>query len=205
MNKLGSEHDKMVLKWKNDLEGRQGSGKGVTEGNEFSIDESDELSSDDDNDLNCVNYMACDVASSPKANRYIITGDNLDKTLKPRFMTIEHQTQSLHYFHAYAGLNCLSFDNLTEDVPTSRLLRSLNPGDFLPSLDDCKKLRDNYAVLMARVICKNLKAFESFKDCVPEHIIHKYSTAMAKKSVTVSIIVRSMHCIIYIYCAYRYH
>ena len=102
-------------------------------------------------------------------------------------MTIEHQTQSLHYFHAYAALNHLSFGDLTEDVPTSRLLRSLNPGDFLPSLDDCEKLRDNYAVLMARVICENLKAFASFKACVPKHIMHKYSTAMAKKSVTVSI------------------
>ena len=62
VNKLGSEHDKMVLKWKNDLEGRQGSGKGITEDNKTSIDESDELSSDDNDDSNCVNYMACDVA-----------------------------------------------------------------------------------------------------------------------------------------------
>jgi len=109
--------------------------------------------------------------------------DNLDKSIQPRFMTMD---QSLHYFHSYAALNRISFNDLTEDIPTSRLLRSLNAGDFLPSLEDCKKFQDNYTVLMARVICKNLKAFESFKDCAPKHIMHKYSTQMAKKSVTIS-------------------
>ena len=189
VKKIGNGHDKMVLKWRNDLEGRHGPREVATEDVESSCDESDKLSSDNDDDSNnCVNYIACvDDVTPPKTNRYIITGDNLDKSIKPKFMTIEHQTQSLHYFHAYAALNRLSFGDLTEDVPTSRLLRSLNPGDFLPSLDDCEKLRDNYAVLMARVICENLKAFASFKACVPKHIMHKYSTAMAKKSVTVNI------------------
>ena len=41
-------------------------------------------------------------------------------------------------------------------------------------------------MLMARIICENLMTFTSFNDCVPKHIMHKYSTAMAKKSVTVS-------------------
>ena len=142
VNKIGNGHDKMVLKWKNDLEGG-GSLIDVTTEDIETIDESDVSSSDEDSNNHCVNYMTCvDDVSPPKGSRYIITGDNLDKSIKPRYMTIEHQTQSLHYFHAYAALNRLSFGGLTEDVPTSRLLRSLNPGDFLPSLDDCEKLRE---------------------------------------------------------------
>ena len=33
-----------------------------------------------------------------------IVGDNLDKTIKPRDMRSNHQSQSLHYFNLYAAL-----------------------------------------------------------------------------------------------------
>ena len=50
-----------------------------------------------------------DDESSDGKSRFIITGDNLDKNIKPRFMTVDHQTQSLHCFHAFAALNHSSF------------------------------------------------------------------------------------------------
>lgn len=100
-------------------------------------------------------------------------------------MTLEHQTKSLHYFHAYAALSCIDFTSLSEETPTSRLLRSLDTAAFLPSVADCQVLRD-YVVLSARVICDTLTAFSSFKECVPKHILHKYSANMSKKSVVIS-------------------
>ena len=65
--------------------------------------ESDSLDSSDDNstDHYCINCMAFIDNPKAKANRYTITGDNLDKSIQPRFMTMDHQTQSLHYFHSY--------------------------------------------------------------------------------------------------------
>lgn len=33
---------------------------------------------------------------------YKLVGDNIDKSVKPREMRIDHQTHSLHYFHTYA-------------------------------------------------------------------------------------------------------
>ena len=49
---------------------------------------------------------------------YIIVGDNLDKTINPRFMTVAHQRQSVHYFHSYAVLDRIeSISALTADKP----------------------------------------------------------------------------------------
>ena len=101
-------------------------------------------------------------------------------------MTIEHQTKSLHYFHAYASLNRIDLTGVSEELPSPGAIRNLEISAFLPSVDDCQKLRDNYVVLFSCVICETLTAFSSFRDCVPKYITHKYSTEMSTKSVTVS-------------------
>ena len=33
---------------------------------------------------------------------YIVVGDNIDKNVTPRDMTVGNQVKSLHYFHSYA-------------------------------------------------------------------------------------------------------
>ena len=89
-------------------------------------------------------------------------------------MRIEYQTKPLHYFHAYAALNRIDFTGLS-DLPVDCYVRNLETLAFLPSVADCQALRDNYIVLFARVICDTLTAFSSICDCVPKHILHKYS------------------------------
>lgn len=193
VKKLGHHHDNQVYKWKRDL-GRGVNAEVADYGTVASDSESlatdGESVNNEDLNHNAIDYNSFVTSDdhSVATNRYIITGDNLDKTIKPRFMTINHQTQSLHYFHAYAALNRISFSGLSEDTPTSRLLRSLSASIFLPSLNDCQKLRNNYVVLVARVICSTLKTFGSFQSYIPKHILHKYSTAMSTKSVTVCFI-----------------
>ena len=55
--------------------------------------------------------------SSEKVRRVkIIVGDNIDKTVHTRFMRVDKQGSSLHYFHAYAAQD--RFDlTMSEDVP----------------------------------------------------------------------------------------
>ena len=38
-----------------------------------------------------------------------LVGDNLDKTVKPRDMCVDHLPQSLHYFNIYAVLDTIDF------------------------------------------------------------------------------------------------
>lgn len=58
-----------------------------------------------------------DVQSTTKKRSFIVVGDNWDKTINPRFMTMEHQRQSLHYFHAYAAQDRIDFSSLSTDTP----------------------------------------------------------------------------------------
>lgn len=175
------------MKWKNALKGRCSI---VTASHDHEDqDECNELgnSGDDFTDDECADFVPMNNdENSDGKRRYIITANNLDKNIKPRFMTVDHQIQSLHCFHSFAALNHISSADLSEDVPTSRFLRGLSASAFLPSLGDCQKLCENYIILVVWAMYKNLKAFSSFQDYVPKHILHQHSNAMAKKSVTVS-------------------
>ena len=57
--------------------------------------------------LSCSDLFGHDGSAIPMPNSlktYKIIGDNLDKNVKPsaRDMRSDHQTRSLHYYHAYA-------------------------------------------------------------------------------------------------------
>ena len=116
---------------------------------------------------------------------YILVGDNIDKTIRPRHMTMDKQTQSIHYFQFYGVQDRISFRHLPNEAPIGSV-SDLPMSTFLPDLNDCSVLRDNYATLMAREIVKKLPYFKIFEDCVPMHIHHEYTEQMCKKSVLVS-------------------
>ena len=115
---------------------------------------------------------------------YVIVGDNLDKTISPRYMRSDHQRQSIHSFHMYAALDRVNTLDLSADHPVGDI--STTPlTEFLPSPADCKVLRENDAVLLGRIVAKKL-SFRVFEDCVVSHITHKHSDVMKQKSVIVS-------------------
>ena len=116
---------------------------------------------------------------------YLIVGDNLNKTINPRYMTFEHQCQSLHYFHSYAVLDRVNCADLSSDVPVGDV-KSLSFAAFLPTPEDCSVIRYNYSVLLGRVLVEKLSFFKKFRDCIPKHIIHEHSLEMKKKSTVVS-------------------
>ena len=187
IKKLGKNHDKAVMQWKEGIEGRMS----VSTVSEQSPDDDSEasvsMSSESEESVDFMNPDDFLDGKESQQRRYILTGDNIDKNITPRDMRTDYQTQSLHYFHAYADLNRIDFTALREETPTSRLLRNLEILAFLPSVADCQALRDNYVVLFARVICDTLSTLYPFQKSVPRHILHKYSVNMSAKSVTVSL------------------
>ena len=118
-----------------------------------------------------------------------IVGDNVDKTVKTRFMRIDRQGKSLHYFHCFATQD--RFDlTMPEDypeVPTNPKLE-----DLLPSKSDITKMKSKFSIHVARILCKYMPYFaENFGDAIPEHLKHSMSSQMSLKSDVVSILV---HC-----------
>lgn len=76
-----------------------------------------------------------------------LVGDNIDKTIKPRDMWLDHQSKQLHYFQVYAVKDRINFRHLENRA------RLINPVEldlnlFLPSAEDAVTLSANYQVLI---------------------------------------------------------
>lgn len=108
--------------------------------------------------------------------------DNYDETVKPRHMRMESQSQSLHCVHAYGVVDRVNYSSLPSQRSGATNLYSL-----LPSPSDYTSLKDNFTVLISRVIVDNLTFFrDDFKRLVLRHIPHQYSAEHSKKSEVVS-------------------
>lgn len=116
---------------------------------------------------------------------YKLCGDNIDKTVRQRYMRVDSQgTLSLHYFHFYGVLDRVNLDHLS---PLPPLDVSVDPkeavGLLLPSLHDDKNLHENFITLISRILVNDVDLFKfGFSDVVNWHIPHKYSKEMSQKS-----------------------
>uniref|UniRef100_A0A1X7SP68 DUF6589 domain-containing protein n=1 Tax=Amphimedon queenslandica TaxID=400682 RepID=A0A1X7SP68_AMPQE len=127
-----------------------------------------------------------EVISEAKWNGFKLCGDNIDKTVKPRNMTISKQSQSFNYFNSYAVLDRIDMSLCSEEAP----LIDLEPdmGSILPSNDNKLSIIRNMAVLVARILVKNISFFKlHFEDAVEYHIKHKFTKEMSTKSEVVNL------------------
>lgn len=113
---------------------------------------------------------------------YKLVFDNIDKNVKPRYMRSDSQTLSLHYVQVYGVKDRIDYSSLSGEKPTQVNLYSV-----LPDTTDYDLLRKDFTILVSRIIVKYLPFFNThFKKSVVQHIPHKYSTEMCKKSEVVS-------------------
>jgi hypothetical protein len=117
---------------------------------------------------------------------YILQGDNYDTTVHARDMRMDNQNKSLHYFNTYAVKDRPDFYKLDSGhTATSKDIKCAPTSTFLPTMEDCKNIRDDY-VIVAKVLVDHLTFLHPLKKCVPSHVVHKYSSEMSKKSEIVS-------------------
>ncbi len=118
---------------------------------------------------------------------YKLVGDNIDKNIKPsaRDMRSDHQTRSLHYFHAYGVRDRIDLSQF-EDSPSLPSLKEINIHEILPSTLDTTCIRSNFCVLIARILKKYMPFFKQFGKGAVKRIRHEYSCEMGKKSEIVS-------------------
>ena len=101
--------------------------------------------------------------------RFVIVGDNIDKRVAPRNMRIDHQVKSIHYFHSYASKSLIPSNHLDSCHPQNDILR-LSPSAFVPTVEDCSAIRDNYVILVAHIIVKHM-AFFSCTCIIVKHVL----------------------------------
>ena len=129
-----------------------------------------------------------DTAGSVCIYTFKLCGDNVDKTVKVRFMRFDKGNISLHYFHSYAVLDRIDLSGLSDSYVASCLPSPRNiAASLLPSEPDDQSLKRHFSILVSRVLVTHIKFFSfGFDDVVQWHIEHKFSNEMAKKSVVVS-------------------
>ncbi len=96
-----------------------------------------------------------DVASTDQSSNeyhplwcgYKIVGDNVDKNIKPRYERFEIKSQSLHYFHAYAGKDIIDMTFLCDSQPAPTQLDSTS---LTPSSEDISTIQDEMCTLLSR-------------------------------------------------------
>ena len=117
-----------------------------------------------------------------------ICGDNIDKGVHCRHMRFDRQMQSLHYFHSYAVRDRVDCSNLADDPPSTTPTARDVISKVLPTDEDDTIIHDEFAILVARILCKHMTFFESsYADVVDWHIEHQFSKEMSQKSDVVSI------------------
>ena len=114
-----------------------------------------------------------------------IVGDNIDKEVRPRDMRSDHQTKSLHYFHAYALRDRLNLDNC-DDCASAPDPSSIDLRKLLPAKDDDTEMHKNMGILMARILKKHVPYFATVGEGLERHINHRFSEEMSRKSTVVS-------------------
>ena len=105
-----------------------------------------------------------------------LVADNIDKTVKPRYMRLNSQSSSLHFCHVYAVKDRINFGDLSSNA-TLIDRTTINITQFLPTSEDETALRSNFEVLISRILTKSI-----LKADVTDHIPHKYSKEMSQKS-----------------------
>ena len=120
-----------------------------------------------------------------------IVFDNIEKTIKPRHMTLSSQTTSLHYVQAMAVKDRIDYSFLYDKMDPEREcnLYDILPDadDILPDADDYDSLKKIFITHISRMIVTYLPFFKvDFLGLVPAHIPHRHSSVMSSKSEVVS-------------------
>ena len=86
-----------------------------------------------------------------------LCGDNIDWTIRPRYIRSDQQTLSVHYFHSYAIKDRVDISSLSDIPPINQPSISEVLSKVIPSARDDSIIHDEFAVLLARMLCSNMK------------------------------------------------
>lgn len=115
---------------------------------------------------------------------FVIAFDNIDIELRRKNMTMSAQNRNFHWVNHEMVINRIAGNELAADRPMADLLRVPNLR-FIPTLLDHQQQRDNYIVLVSRMLVDYFDALEPMKEICIKHIPHKYYKEMSKKSIKV--------------------
>ena len=112
--------------------------------------------------------------------------DNLDVYVQVHDMTEEFQNQDLHWVSSMATENRVTTSSLSNEAKAEESLSKMENCLFLPDAKDHKLQRQNYTILVSRILTKHIDALKFLEDVAVTHIPHQYSKETSKSTNTVS-------------------
>lgn len=94
--------------------------------------------------------------------------------------------QSVLWTHQFAVLERVQ-SNFLESGKTKRKIRDIELVEILPVQDVQQRLKNRWAVLVSRTVCKFLKDFKHLENVAVHHIPHSSTDEMSRKSTSVSV------------------
>ena len=85
-----------------------------------------------------------------------VVGDNVDMWQKASHATLALKEKDHHWFYMYAVTNHITGEHLRNDKPVADV-KLLPLGTWLPSVEDCVCLRDEFIIHVSRVIVKHFQ------------------------------------------------
>lgn len=116
-----------------------------------------------------------------------LNGDNLDWMRRPSIYSCDRDTESIHWFNLMAYDNRVTDWNLSDKRPIKNIME-LENSTFIPSPGEHSQLKDEFVVLVLRILTKKCKYFQQFANIVAAHIPHQYRKEMSCQSQVVSVI-----------------
>lgn len=119
---------------------------------------------------------------------YAIVFDNIDLLFNTKHMSTTNQNKVVHWINHKMVTNRVSGNNL-QWKGQQRELFDVPNNKFLPSPLEHKKQRHDYIILVSRTLVEYFECFKPFKEACMQHIKHKYSNEMSKKSEKLSMLI----------------
>ena len=116
-----------------------------------------------------------------------IVFDNLDYRQKVHYMTEKHQNIDRHVVSIMATENRIPGYHLSDQTPKNGVAE-IDVGQCLPNQNDNIRQRNDYVVLVERIIVEHLHGLNLGHNLVTAHIPHRYIDEVKRKTETVCII-----------------
>ncbi|XP_078365968.1 uncharacterized protein LOC144650183 isoform X2 [Oculina patagonica] len=113
--------------------------------------------------------------------------DNFDFKVLANIILRNHRNSDMHWIAHYVTFDRISSTHLDDSKPIVPNIMDFENANYLMSKSELDQQRNDYIILVARVLVEFFPALKPLQDVIPSHISHRYSSEMAKKSCIVGL------------------
>lgn len=121
-----------------------------------------------------------------KGKEIRVTFDNFDYNILTNIITNEHKNTDMHWTCQYITFDRVSCANLDDKKPLVQDINEFENTQYLLSEEEQKKMKEEYVILVVRILVEFFPCLKSLEGAIPQHIKHEFSKDMSQKSTIIS-------------------